>query len=68
MKTDPIIDESRRLRLRRELSVEIGHDPRRRDFYAAIQAECRDRSINRAEGGGVRPGPLDHSHDRSSTG
>jgi len=62
MKPDPIIDEIRRVR--HELSAEIGHDPRRlREFYAAIQDECGDRLLDRAEARKAKQTPIDHSDD-----
>jgi len=62
MKPDPIIDEIRRVR--HELSAEIGHDPRRLpELYAAIQDECSDRLLDRAEQRAAKQTPIDHSGD-----
>ena len=52
MKPDPTIDEIRRVR--HEMSVEYGHDPRRMlEYFASIQARVKDRLVNHGE-----PGPL----------
>lgn len=50
MTTPPILEEVRRVR--REISAEIGHDPKRiRGYYAALQASVRSRTINLADQG-----------------
>ena len=55
MKSDPTIDEIRRVR--REMSAEYGHDPRRMlEYFASIQARVKDRLVNHGE-----PGPLARS-------
>lgn len=48
MKPDPVIDEIRQIR--REISAEMGHDPRRlQEYYAAFQDRYRDRMVNYGE-------------------
>jgi hypothetical protein len=52
MKSDPTIDEIRRVR--HEMSAEYGHDPRRiLEYFASIQARVKERLVNHGE-----PGPL----------
>ena len=46
MTTRPILEEIRRVR--HAISEEIGHDPHRiTDYYAGIQADLKDRIVNR---------------------
>lgn len=46
MTTRTILEEIRRVR--HAISEEIGHDPHRiTDYYAAIQADLKDRIVNR---------------------
>jgi hypothetical protein len=50
MTTPPILQEIRRVR--QEISAEIGHDPKRiREYYAALQASVKSRTINLADQG-----------------
>ena len=50
MTRPPILEEVRRVR--REISAEIEHDPKRlRDYYATIQNSVRSRTINLADQG-----------------
>ena len=50
MTTPPILEEVRRVR--REISAEIGHDPKQiRGYYAALQASVRSRTVNLADQG-----------------
>ena len=50
MTTPPILEEVHRVR--REISAEIGHDPKRiRGYYAALQASVRSRTVNLADQG-----------------
>lgn len=50
-KSTPLILEEVR-RVRHEISAEVGHDPKRlREYYAAIQASVRSRTVNLADQG-----------------
>jgi hypothetical protein len=60
MKSDPTIEEVRRIR--RLISAEYGNEPRRiLDYFAEIQARVKDRLVNYGE-----PNLL--SHGKRSTG
>lgn len=48
MKPDPTVDEIRRIR--REMSAEYGHDPRRMlEYFASVQDRVKDRLVNHGE-------------------
>ena len=48
MKSDPTIDEIRRVR--HEMSAEYGHDPRRMlEYFASIQDRVKDRLVDYGE-------------------
>lgn len=48
MKSDPTIDEIRRVR--HEMSAEYGHDPRRiLEYFASIQDRVKNRLVNHGE-------------------
>jgi hypothetical protein len=50
MTKPPILQEVRRVR--HEISAEIGHDPKRiREYYAALQASVKSRTVNLADQG-----------------
>ena len=71
MKSDPTIDEIRRVR--HEMSTEYGHDPRRiLEYFASIQARVKDRLANHGEPGPLAgssrsTGPAEHTEPHSES-